>query len=190
MNTTGITQRIIANSKRAAMLLLAMMLTATMAWAQDGTIGTGDDTGGNTPIGEGDTPGGDASTATPLTLEAIYDGTIMVITPKSGMQYSINGGTKTSMATLTTIRVTTGQKVQFYGNGKRIRSYSGTNIKCSVPCYIYGNIMSLVDEYNFATNVTLILPNAFQGLFSGNYYLQNHESNRLVLPATKLTNSC
>ena len=55
--------------------------------------------------------------ATPLTMEALSDGTIVVKTPKSGMQYTLNGGTKTAV-TEDAISVTAGDKVQFYGKGR------------------------------------------------------------------------
>ena len=64
---------------------------------------------------------------TPLTMEATSGGTIVVNKPKSGMQYRLNGGTKTAV-TSEAIDVNAGDKVQFYGNGKTITSYYGTYI--------------------------------------------------------------
>ena len=126
----------------------------------------------------------------PLTLEAIADGTITVVRPQEGMQYSINGGAKTAMSATTEIQVRAGQKVKFYGKGKNITSYSGTMIQCSANCYIYGNIMSLVDEMSYEFNTTLTADNTFEGLFSANIYLKNHSTNKLLLPATTLTKNC
>ena len=130
--------------------------------------------------------------ATPLTLEALTEGTIVVNYPQSGMQYSLNGGAKTTMTETTTIEVSVGDKVQFYGNGTSITTYfdpkrtkiaGGTaNVK------VYGNIMSLVDEEGFATNTTLREIYAFCMLFSGNANLT--DASGLLLPATTLTKYC
>lgn len=124
----------------------------------------------------------------------------MVSDPKSGMKYSKNGGEKTALTTDAgynsgdgkwTITVVIGDEVQFFGNGTSIASYFGTKIYGgTADCYIYGNIMSLVDEVNFATATTLTGVNAFRALFSYNYYLYNHPTYKLVLPATTLTPSC
>ena len=129
---------------------------------------------------------------TPLTLEAKTAGTIVVSSPKSGMQYSKNGGAKTAV-TSDPITVAAGETVQFFGDGTSIASYSGTNI-CggTADCYIYGNIMSLVDEENFATATELTGDKGagFGSLFSDNSHLYNHSTYKLVLPATTLAESC
>ena len=153
--------------KRKLQSILALLLTAaTGAWAQ---------------------------TDTPLTLEATTAGTIKVSSPKSGMQYTKNGGDKTTVTTTTaiTIDVAEGDKVAFYGSGTSITSYSGTSIAGgTAECYIYGNIMSLVDETGFATATTLTASRAFYGLFNGNTKIKNHATNKLVLPATTLATYC
>ena len=83
---------------------------------------------------------------TPLTLKAITNGTITITNPKSGMQFSKNGGTKSAVpAAPAVIEVNAEDVVTFYGAGTSITSYSGTKINCGAQCYIYGNIMSLVD---------------------------------------------
>lgn len=127
---------------------------------------------------------------TPLTLEVLTDGSIVVNIPKSGMQYSLNGGTKTIMTETTTIEnLHVGDKVQFYGNGTNITSYYGTRIyDGTAQVKAYGNIMSLVDEDNFTTATTLSSNNAFRFLFSGNTNLTDARS--LLLPATTLTEYC
>ena len=123
--------------------------------------------------------------AVPLTIEAITAGTISVSNPKDGMQYSKNGGAKTAVTT--SIDVAAGDKVQFYGNGTSITSYYGTKITGSgddFTCKVYGNIMSLVDEENFATAKTLSANNTFKSLFNGNTTLT--DASGLLLPATQL----
>jgi hypothetical protein len=137
--------------------------------------------------------------ATPLTIEAITDGTIQVNmsgTLSSGMKYSVNGGTKTLITTTTSIEgLKAGDKVQFYGNGTSTQAYgnspevkilgSGDGFKTNV----YGNIMSLLDEEGFATKTDL--PDAqyvFYGLFNGNTTL--NDASELLLPATQLAKNC
>ena len=138
--------------------------------------------------------------ATPLTIEAITDGTIQVNmngTLSTGMKYSVNGGTKTLITTTTSIEgLKAGDKVQFYGNGTSTQAYgndpevkilgSGDGFKTNV----YGNIMSLLDETDYATNYTA-LPDAqyvFYGLFNANTTL--NDASELLLPATQLAKNC
>ena len=126
--------------------------------------------------------------ATPLTMEAITAGTIIVNSPKAGMQYSLNGGAKTAVST-TAIDVAVGDKVQFYGNGTSITKYSGTQIAGgTAEVKVYGNIMSLVDETGFATNTTLTAGDTFNGLFKNNAKLT--DASGLLLPAETLATSC
>ena len=123
-----------------------------------------------------------------LTIEATSDGTIKVNYPKSGMKYSLNGGTKTTMSGTTEINVTAGDKVRFYGNGTSITSYAGTSIAGgTAECKVYGNIMSLVDEESFTTANTLA-DYAFNSLFYGNTKLT--DASGLLLPATTLAEGC
>ena len=125
---------------------------------------------------------------TPLTMEAISDGTINVNSPKSGMKYSKNGAAKTSEG-IATISVKKGDRVAFYGNGTSITSYKGTKfVGGSANVIVYGNIMSLVDEDNFATAKVLTETEAFSSLFNGNAALT--DASCLLLPATTLTASC
>ena len=128
--------------------------------------------------------------ATPLTVEALTDGTITVTKPKDGMQYSLNGAAKTSDG-IASITVKAGDKVAFYGHGTSIASYFRTTIGGSgdgFQCKVYGNIMSLVDEKNFATATELTAENTFFMLFDGNTALADASS--LLLPATTLTSAC
>ena len=129
--------------------------------------------------------------ATPLTLEAITDGTIKVAAPKDGMQYSLNGGAKTAVTT-DPITVAIGDKVAFYGNGTSINSYNGTKIAGgTAEVKVYGNIMSLLDETGFATlsdPITLPSTNTFNGLFL--WYDKLTDASGLKLPATTLADNC
>lgn len=104
------------------------------------------------------------------------------------MKYSVNGGNKTPVTGA--ITVSAGDKVSFYGNGTSIANYNGTKIQgCSAQVKAYGNIMSLVDEENFATATAL--PNqeyVFYGFFQQNSNLI--DASGLLLPATTLASSC
>lgn len=126
--------------------------------------------------------------STPLTVEAITAGTIKVSGPKPGMQYSLNGGAKMAVTT-TPIDVAAGGKVAFYGQGISITQYAGTQIGGTAQVKVYGNIMSLVDEENFATNYNTLPANStFENLFKGNEKLT--DASGLLLPAPMLTNNC
>ena len=135
-------------------------------------------------------PEGAVSLATPLTIEAITAGTVVVNNPKDGMQYSLNGDEKTAVTYA--ITVAAGDKVAFYGNGTNLTVYDGTKIGGSgdgFTCKVYGNIMSLVDEEGYETATTL--PSAqyvFYYLFNGNTSLT--DASELLLPATTLANNC
>jgi len=139
--------------------------------------------------------------ATPMTMEALTDGTIVVnydvynCTAPS-MKYSLNGGDKTTISSTTTINVSAGDKVQFYGNGTSITAYDGNNgggiysIKITggtASVKMYGNIMSLVDETGYET-ATTVAERAFVNLFKNNSTLT--DASRLLLPATTLANNC
>ncbi|MBO6023964.1 MAG: hypothetical protein J6P83_03825 [Bacteroidales bacterium] len=126
--------------------------------------------------------------AVPLTLEALSGGTIVVYDPQSGMQYTLNGGAKQTMSGNTEINVSLGDKVQFYGNGTSIASYLGTMITGgTADVKVYGNIMSLVDEENFATATTLLETYTFYRLF--NNYDHLTDASGLLLPATTLASA-
>ena len=142
--------------------------------------------------------------ATPLTIEAVTPGTIQVniadrygnpTTLQTGMKYSVNGGTKTTIYESTDITVAKDDKVQFYGNGKETQVYGGNpEVKIQgtgdgFQTKVYGNIMSLLDETGFATKTEL--PNeeyVFYGLFMDNTTLI--DASELLLPAATLASEC
>ena len=129
------------------------------------------------------------SLATPLTLEAITAGTIIVNTPPFGMRYSKNGGAKTAVPNGTDIVVAAGDKVAFYGDGTSITNYQGTKIAGgTAQVKIYGNIMSLVKETGFATATTLTAIYCFHELFYN--YSNLKDASGLLLPATTLVEHC
>ena len=126
----------------------------------------------------------------PLTIEAapFTNGYISVINPLQGMKYSINYGEKIPIESDINIPVKGtldhSDVVQFYGNGT---DYSGTKIVSGINMSLYGNIMSLVDEENFAT-ITTMEGASFAGLFAGNTC--GFDASGLLLPATTLSQDC
>ncbi|MCR5760621.1 MAG: hypothetical protein K6F82_01255 [Sphaerochaetaceae bacterium] len=140
---------------------------------------------------------------TPLTLEnaGSTDATINVIivgysSNDVNLKYSIDGGTKTAITSTETeenISLPAGSTISFYGD----RTTDGTSskyvmINCSAECYVYGNVMSLLDSDEFSSLTSTTYDYAFYRLFykhDGNY-IKNHTSKALVLPATDLVDSC
>ncbi len=134
----------------------------------------------------------------PLTLEFLSDGTFGFNYSAHTIKYSTDGGKTKRIFSNTSsnrsIPVTAGQKLQLYGYGKENAAYIGVHgtpvFKSSADCYVYGNIMSLLDETEFATNKVLTAENTFRYLFDGNNLLKNHPTYNLVLPATTLKDYC
>ena len=101
------------------------------------------------------------------------------------MQYDIGEGKQTiNGVNEISIDVSPSNKVRFYGNGTSIKDYSSTNIVSTNNVELSGNIMSLVDEDNFAT-ATSMVGASFAGLFAGNTCPIN--ASGLLLPATTLS---
>ena len=146
---------------------------------------------------------------TPLTLEAAEAGANVTFKADNAnvakdIEYSTDGGaTWTSgntggsgvEVTLTNI----GDKVMFRGDNSQYGKDNGSSpatcntISCTADCYVYGNIMSLIDKTGFATNK--VLPagkRTFYYLFKDNIYLKNHPNAAytLELPATTLKEYC
>ncbi len=135
--------------------------------------------------------------ALPLTLEAVEAGTIKIENPKKlTILFSKNGAAKESFSDTKEITVAAGDKVEFFGNnagyGDNIY-WKRTTFSCSAKTYLYGNLMSLVDENNFKTNTKLTAERTFSDLFyvsSKTHNLYNHPTKEIVLPATELTAKC
>ena len=136
---------------------------------------------------------------TPLTLEAV-ENTLVTFNNPLGLeiQYRVLGGGNEAWTDSTTTiseELSAGQSIQFRGNnatyatGTSSGSYS--TISCDGgACYVYGNIMSLVDSVGFASNTTLTETYTFCKLFISNTRIINHPSKELVLPATTLASNC
>lgn len=136
--------------------------------------------------------------STPLTIEFPADGDGGFITivniPSGGMWYSINDGDRIQLAVENdAIIAQSGDRVSLYANIGFSHYYSAyqdhMNILCSSYCYIYGNIMSLIQSMSFE-NLTEVPAYAFTGLFKKNSQIHNHSTKDIVLPATTLDVAC
>lgn len=142
---------------------------------------------------------------TPLTLEATEDGTTVTITDASNVEYSytVNGGTAVTTSTNATITLQAGDIVQFNStnpalginpDSSRPNFFNALTIIVDKKSYVYGNVMSMVnDAGDFATDVTLE-DYAMPELFCGNYSASNHiaflADKPLMLPATTISKYC
>ena len=128
----------------------------------------------------------DLPKTTPLSLEFIEAGTLKFTNKPACLKYSKNGGEIT--AAPASIPVESGDVISLYAT----RTEAGTyllKIKCTSDCYVYGNVMSLIDEEKYATKTDLY-PKAFRELFLDNSHIKNHPSKKIVLPATTLAEEC
>ena len=140
----------------------------------------------------------------PLTFEAVEAGSITVnweqwSTPSlDGIEYQLNGGEWTDAAWGQPITLAVGDKVCLRGDNGTCydeATWAGFHIESQNDCYVYGNMMSLIDKDGFATNTTLTEPYAFFHLFQRSDYepattIRNHPTKDIVLPATTLTYNC
>lgn len=146
----------------------------------------------------------DEALSTPLTFEAEVAGVTIklnTIDDSSGpaapnVLYSIDGGT--SWIDLTNAGVTlasAGDKVLFRGSNA---SYyvDGTSDRYQFTitggtCFVYGNIMSLIDKDNYPANKILTADYAFRYLFRQQTNIKYKDADhKLYLPATRLTKYC
>ena len=128
---------------------------------------------------------------TPLTLEAIENGSIILTNPErcSNLRYKIDDGEFISVTSNSEIQVSAGNKVIFFGKGTNNTESDCFNINCTSDCYIYGNIMSLLTE-DYQTSKEISQDFAFSKLFLGNIHIKNLSTKKLELPATTLSKYC
>ena len=133
----------------------------------------------------------------PLTLEAMENNvTVTFVSSASGpVTYKINGGTAQIIESEAVEYITldnVGDRVEFYGNNTTYATTTSdfSNITCNKDCYVYGNIMSLINSENYESTTTLTGTYTFCSLFRDNTYIKNKDGADLLLPATTLTKSC
>ena len=133
-----------------------------------------------------------SSLTTPLCLEAAEIAAVHITNPL-GLTIEISNDAvnwRSINAESTEIWLGVGDKLYFRGNNRSYATYSSfTNIRCDGECYLYGNIMSLIQPLNFDTLTTLSSSYTFAHLFENSNVL-SHPTQRLLLPATKLSSSC
>ena len=125
---------------------------------------------------------------TPLTLEFIESGTLSFTNPRDSLKYSKNGGARTAVSG--SIAVEKGDVISLYAEAVNQTNLSYLKINCTSDCYVYGNVMSLLDSENFANEVDISVSYALYRLFSSNTHIKNHQTKKLVLPAMTLADSC
>lgn len=81
----------------------------------------------------------------------------------------------------------TGDKVSFRGTNAK---YDQSTISCTADCYLYGNLMSLIDAFAFPVVKKLTEDHTFQDLFKENKHIDIDAARPFLLPATTLTNDC
>ena len=127
----------------------------------------------------------------PLTLEFTGAGSLSITNPAANnLEYSKNGTERTPV--LGSINVVCGDIIRLYSDGAG-SDYSNTmNISCTsqASCYVYGNVMSLLDPDNYSSATEISDPYAFSGLFCYNTLIENHPSKELLLPAKQLSDRC
>ncbi|MBR1939033.1 MAG: hypothetical protein IJ836_08805 [Spirochaetales bacterium] len=138
---------------------------------------------------------------TPLTLEN-YGSSDMKVTIQfsnltasdSKLKYSIDGGEKQDVTLSTSVDITVpaGKTISFYDDRPTTTEDSTIyTINCDKECYVYGNVMSLINSTDFKDLTSLENHEViFMNLFNGNTQIKNHPTKTLVLPAIKLSVHC
>ncbi len=129
----------------------------------------------------------------PLTLECNDNhGCLITVLNSSNLEYSIDGGTTWEPYYDRIELQNIGDKVSFRGtwSTRDTGSSSRTKFDCEGLCFIYGNIMSLLDKENYATMTELPYDYTFSNLFEGNENITHTAGKDLVLPATTLREGC
>ena len=137
----------------------------------------------------------DLSASIPLTFEAMVKG--VEVTFKKGnfvanqIEYSIDGGSTWNEYDKPIILPNVGSKVSFRGDNAAYGSSSScSKFSCTNSCYVYGNIMSLINPTEYATTTILTADYTFARLFENNTNIRSHSTNELKLPATTLKDNC
>ena len=133
---------------------------------------------------------------TGLCVEAIEDGEVSFhnICAKP-IQYSFDARHWATADTLLTLPVKRRDCIYFRGSNssytrRKLENSRYSHFHFSAPCYVYGNIMSLIDSTAFESTTTLTRSHNFAKFFEGEQNLRFHPKKKLILPATGLTIGC
>lgn len=131
-----------------------------------------------------------------FTVQAIENGTQITFQyagADDGVQYSLDQVTWIPYQTTDgAITLNAGEKVFFRGkrsNYASINNVTLLTVADNRPCYVYGNFMSLLCTGNYVPSAS-VGTDAFRGAFRGATWLRSHPSQKMVLPATQLGQSC
>jgi hypothetical protein len=196
------------NTETWAIVLPQPSVAARDAYTEDGYIGTRPAIEGGIGSNQYYSAGVNITMAPfdpvdiPLTFEAKAAGTTVTLNrvgnaPSVSLQTSRDGITWSTYSIGSPITLdSVGDKVMFHGmNAQYATSPSDYhNFSIIDSCYVYGNIMSLIDATNYATTTSLgnSVDNqyALACLFQGCTGLYTHTVKALALPATELTRYC
>lgn len=134
-----------------------------------------------------------------FTIEAREDDTSITFNytyASHGIQYSTdNGGSWNQYGAGDEIPLSAGGTIQVQGNASKIKD-RGVLFNSNNPCYIYGDIMTLVwgvdydpDTHSLVDSGSPNNRNLFEGLFKNNDYIDIPSGRPLILPGTT-TNGC
>lgn len=135
----------------------------------------------------------------PLTFEAKAAGTTVTLNrvgnaPSVSLQTSRDGNTWSTYSIGSPITLdSVGDKVMFCGTNAQYATSPSDYHNFSIidSCYVYGNIMSLINATDYATTTSLGNSEyALACLFQGCTGLYTHTVKALALPATELTEYC
>ena len=147
----------------------------------------------------------DDMNATPISFEAVEDGTVVTITNNNSVVLKLGSRVYTSPTETTddvwytvqntnTVTLNAGDILILYSNCK---DQSGNfKIIASKDVYVFGNPLSLVSQKDYMTMTDLsgcadgVLKELFCNGWDGNPHIKNHPSKDIVLPATTLSKSC
>lgn len=129
------------------------------------------------------------------TIEASTSITFNYATASDYVQYSTDGGRNWTSYLTTNGAIfvaDAGTKVSFRA---RRTGYNCNGMSAIVtadkPCYIYGNMMSLLCTDGFYTPATTLpSDNTFRAALKGATWARSHPTKKILLPATTLRNSC
>lgn len=140
----------------------------------------------------------------PLTIEAKtggatvgYHKAFFFSANEGNVQYSLNGGPWTDYDNDQSgiVLENAGDKISFRGNnayyGRYQSGYANSYIYADYQeCYLYGNVMSLVNATNFAMEDSITESHAFYRLFADEPHFLSHATKPLLLPANTLASNC
>ena len=186
------------NRMLAAILVCSAMLGASCQDSDNPVLPNETDNPATTPTA--------AEESMPLTLEAKEAGAVVKLEKYQdpslrNFYYKEDDGEWKEYTLGTGITLEkAGDKVQFWSNNQALHNGGSdyVHFTASAKCYVYGNVMSMIDDQEgataerpkFSTDKVIGASHALRMLFRDNDNLLSHATIKLVLPATTLTQQC